>query len=92
MPVLSQGIPNAHTITDIAAVDIAVVGTTFNVFGYDKICAKNRTHRLPNAERMRYLLRHRYELAASFHNMCKKSCIQANARDSSQSVPLVKTV
>ena len=81
MPVLSQGIPNAHTITDIAAVDIAVVGTTFNVFGYDKICAKNRTHHLLNTDLERYLLRHRRGLAASFHNMCKKGCIQANARD-----------
>ena len=40
-----------HT-TDIAALD-----TTFNVFEYND-WAKNRTHYLPDAEQMRYLLCH----------------------------------
>ncbi len=41
------------------ASDIAAVGTTFNVFSYDAVWAENWTHHLPNAGRMRYLLRHK---------------------------------
>ena len=35
------------------ASDIAVVGTTFNVFSYDDVWAQNRTHFLSVAERIR---------------------------------------
>ena len=34
------------------------MGTTFNVFSYDAVWAEHRTHHLPNAEQIRYVLCH----------------------------------
>ena len=40
------------------ASDIAAVGTTFNVFSYDAVLPEHRTHHLPNAKQIRYVLCH----------------------------------
>ncbi len=40
------------------ASDIAEVGTTFNELSYDVVLVEHRTHHLPDAERMRYVLFH----------------------------------
>ena len=42
----------------ILASHIAEVGTTFNVFSYDAVRAEHRTHHLPIAEQIRYVLCH----------------------------------
>ncbi len=47
-----QSIPPSHTI------DIAAVGTTFFVFSYDAVLAEHRTHHLPKAEQLYYLICH----------------------------------
>ena len=41
---------------------MATDSTNFNVFGYDAVCADNRTDPLPNAEPMRYVLHQRLGL------------------------------
>ena len=38
--------------------DITSEGLIFNVFSYDAVWVKGRTHQLPNAEQMRYVLYH----------------------------------
>ena len=53
----AKAFPPIHTIN--VASDIAAVGTTFNVFSYEVVWAKNWTHNLPNAVRIRYQLCHR---------------------------------
>ncbi len=37
---------------------MAAVGSTFNVVSYDAVWAEHRIHHLPNAEQIRYVLRH----------------------------------
>ncbi len=56
--VLGQGIP-PYSYFYCRASDIAVVGTTFNVFSYNAVWSENWTHNLPNAGRMSYQLCHR---------------------------------
>ncbi len=40
----------------MSAYHIALVGTAFNVLSYDTVWAGHRTHHLPNAEQIRYVL------------------------------------
>ena len=49
--------PKSHDLCCTS--NIVAVGQTFNVFSYDAVWTENWTHHLPNAGRMRYLLRHR---------------------------------
>ena len=44
-------IPPTRTLRAIAA-----VGTAFNVFSFDAVWVEHRTHHLPNAEQIRYVL------------------------------------
>ncbi len=53
--VWGQGIPPPQPYR---ASDIAAFGTTLNFFRYEAVLAEHRTHHLPDAKRMRYVLCH----------------------------------
>ena len=55
---MGQGITPTHTINVVHLLYryIAAVNTTFNIFSYDAVWTEHRTHHLPDAGQMRYML------------------------------------